>query len=154
MDGYFAGPGVEPRRIVDAEGWLETGDLGELDGEGSLRVHARRTDLIVTGGENVYPVDVEQRLERLPGVLQALVFGVADDRWGQVVAAALVLAEGASLEDIAEASRIELAPHKRPRLACRVAALPLTSSGKVQRANVADRYARDLHPFAPARRVG
>ena len=91
IDGYFRGPGRPLDRARGDDGLFDTGDLGEIDAAGALHVHARRTDLIVTGGENVYPVEVEQRLEALPGVRRALVFGVPDERWGQIVAAALEL---------------------------------------------------------------
>jgi O-succinylbenzoic acid--CoA ligase len=144
MDGYFAGPDaplVDPR---DADGWFDTGDLGELSESGALFVHARRTDLIVTGGENVYPVEVEQALEALPGVRRALVFGVPDERWGQVVAAALELMPGATLDAIGEHVATALASHKRPRLACTVDAVPLTTSGKLVRVGAAERYAPSL----------
>ncbi len=147
MDGYFRGEGqaLDPAR--DAEGFFDTGDLGELDTSGALHVHARRSDLVVTGGENVYPVEVEQSLEALPGVRRALVFGVPDARWGQVVAAAFELSPGASLADLASPIAAALAPHKRPRLACAVETLPLTASGKLERAGVAERYAAALRPF-------
>ena len=74
---------------TDAEGWFDTGDLGEIDARGCVFVHARRVDLIVTGGENVYPAEVERVLEEFPGVTAAGVFGVPDETWGQTVAAAL-----------------------------------------------------------------
>ncbi len=147
MDGYFRGAGVAPEPARDEEGWFDTGDLGELSAGGVLHVHARRTDFIVTGGENVYPVEVEQRLEAIPGVRRALVFGVADPRWGQVVAAALEMEPGVSMEALAEAVGGTLAPHKRPRLVCTVERLPLTSLGKLQRGGVAERYADALRPF-------
>ncbi len=147
MDGYFRGEGAAPDRARDAEGWFDTGDLGVIDGEGVLHVHARRSDLIVTGGENVYPVEVEQRLEALPGVRRALVFGVADARWGQVVAAAMEMDAGCPVEALAPRVAEVLAPHKRPRLVCQVEALPLTSSGKLVRGGAAERYAEVLRPL-------
>jgi O-succinylbenzoic acid--CoA ligase len=147
MDGYFRGPDRPLDPGVDADGWFDTGDLGELDGRGALHVHARRSDLIVTGGENVYPLEIEERLESIPGVRRALVFGVPDERWGQIVAAALELAPGAALDPLAAAAAARMAPHKRPRLACVVDALPLTGSGKLERARVAERYARALRPW-------
>jgi O-succinylbenzoic acid--CoA ligase len=147
MDGYFRGPDRDPDPARDAEGWFDTGDIGELDAAGTLHVHARRTDLIVTGGENVYPVEVEERLEAIPGVRRALVFGVPDERWGQIVAAALELAPGTSLPDLAAVVAASLAPHKRPRLACAVDALPLTASGKLERAGAAERHTPALRPF-------
>jgi O-succinylbenzoic acid--CoA ligase len=142
MQGYVRGPDRPLDPAVDEAGFFDTGDLGALDDDGRLHVHARRTDLIVTGGENVYPVEVEQRLSTIPGVRRALVFGVPDARWGQIVACALEMdpshpLDAASLE---EALTSRLAPHKRPRLFCAVDALPLTGSGKLDRARAAERY--------------
>ncbi|MDC0744282.1 class I adenylate-forming enzyme family protein [Polyangium mundeleinium] len=144
MSGYLAGPGEPLRPSLTADGFFDTGDLGALDEHGRLFVHARRTDLVVTGGENVYPAEVEQALEALPGVTRAVVFGVPDERWGQIVAAGLALdppdpARAAAL--VAEVGA-RLAPHKRPRLVAAVASLPLTASGKLDRA----RAVRELSP--------
>ena len=152
MDGYLRGADRPLDPGVDADGWFDTGDLGELDARGALHVHARRSDLIVTGGENVYPLEIEQRLESIPGVRRALVFGVPDARWGQLVAAVMELGPGASLDPLAAAAAARMAPHKRPRLACAVDALPLTGSGKLERAGAAERYAGVLAPW-PATRV-
>ncbi|MFT3770862.1 MAG: hypothetical protein QM820_36035 [Minicystis sp.] len=74
-----------------------------------------------------------------------------DDRWGQLVAAALELADGVDLAALADASAASLAPHKRPRLACAVDALPLTGSGKLDRTRLVERYAGALRPFSPLR---
>ncbi|MDI1474966.1 AMP-binding protein [Polyangium sp. y55x31] len=144
MSGYLAGPGEPLRTSLTSDGFFDTGDLGALDDQGRLFVHARRTDLVVTGGENVYPAEVEQALEALPGVTRAVVFGVPDERWGQIVAAGLALdppdpARAAAL--VAEAGA-RLAPHKRPRLVAAVESLPLTASGKLDRA----RAIRELSP--------
>jgi O-succinylbenzoic acid--CoA ligase len=132
MAGYWNEPPLAPGE------WFDTGDLGELDGRGRLHVHARRTDLIVTGGENVYPVEVEGVLEECPGVAAAAVFGIPDERWGQVVAAALV-AGGTAPSDTTLAAFVNerLAPHKRPRRICYVGALPQTPSGKLDRSALA-----------------
>lgn len=150
FDGYLTGEGtVDPAR---AAGLYDTGDVGELDERGHLHVHARRTDLIVTGGENVYPAEVEQALERCPGVRRALVFGVPDERWGQIVAAVIeadpARASGADLRgSIADLASRDLAPHKRPRRLAIAAALPLTPSGKVDRGGALARFAPLLRPF-------
>lgn len=141
FDGYLRPDGsVDP--ALSADGFFDTGDLGELDEEGQLHVHARRTDLIVTGGENVYPVEVEQALERLPGVRRAAVFGVPDDRWGQLVAAAIEPDPAAppDLQGLVDVLSTTLAPHKRPRRWALVGALPLTPSGKLSRAGLAELY--------------
>jgi O-succinylbenzoic acid--CoA ligase len=152
MSGYFRGPGQPPDPAVDAQGFFDTGDLGAIDEEGRLRVHARRTDLIVTGGENVYPAEIEQCLESLPCVRRALVFGVPDQRWGQVVACALEL-DPSSMESIGVEEELvalvpaRLAPHKRPRLFCAVDVLPLTRSGKLDRGGAVERYRDRLRPL-------
>jgi O-succinylbenzoic acid--CoA ligase len=114
--------------------WFDTGDIGELDARGRLHVHGRRTELIVTGGENVYPADVEHALETCAGVRAAAVFGVPDAHWGEVVAAAIV-ADGAAPSDAALAAfaRERLASHKRPRFVCYVGRLPQTPGGKLDR---------------------
>ncbi len=118
--------------------WFDTGDLGTVDAAGCLQVHARRTDLIVTGGENVYPAEVERALEECPGIAAAGVFGVPDPVWGQWVAAALVAGE-APPDDAILAAHLaaRLAPYKRPRRIGYVARLPLTPAGKPDRGALA-----------------
>ncbi|MEJ7732712.1 MAG: AMP-binding protein [Polyangiaceae bacterium] len=128
MRGYLG----QPPLADDA--WFDTGDLGHLDETASLFVAARRTDLVISGGENVYPAEVERVVDACPGVRRSLVFGVPDERWGQVVAVALVVEPaGVSASAFAGALATRLAPHKRPRLACVVDALPETRAGKVDR---------------------
>jgi O-succinylbenzoic acid--CoA ligase len=147
MQGYFRHEPLAPGA------WFETGDLGALDGEGRLFVHARRTDLVVSGGENVYPAEVEQALEACPGVGQALVFGVADERWGQRVAAVLVPSDPARGLDegaVYEALAARLAGYKRPKSVCVVDALPLLGNGKVDRAGAVARFSARLRPWGPS----
>ena len=133
MAGYWDGPALA------AADWFDTGDLGAVDAHGFLHVNARRGDLIVTGGENVYPAEVERELERCPGVVQAAVFGLPDDTWGQTVAAALVVdpTHGPSDGELSAWIGARLAPHKRPRRVCRVERLPQTAAGKPDRAALA-----------------
>ncbi|MEP7126102.1 MAG: o-succinylbenzoate--CoA ligase [Byssovorax sp.] len=149
MSGYFRGESRDADRERFVDGWLDTGDLGELDPSGALHVHARRTDLIVTGGENVYPLEIEQCLEALPGVKRALVFGVPDARWGQIVAAVIEAEIATAIDEaaLAQALAARLAAHKRPRLFGVVDALAVTGSGKLVRASAAERHAADLHPL-------
>jgi O-succinylbenzoic acid--CoA ligase len=117
-------------------GWLRTGDLGAFDADGALRVLGRARELIVTGGENVHPLEVEAALERVPGVRSACVFGVPDPTWGELVAAAVVVLPGVALDaaSIDAKLREELASFKRPRRIAFVAELPQTPSGKSDRA--------------------
>jgi O-succinylbenzoic acid--CoA ligase len=139
MRGYWRHPPLT--------GWFDTGDLGSLDRAGCLHVAARRTDLIVTGGENVYPAEVEQVLLSAPGVKQALVFGVPDDRWGQVVACAIVAEKEISAAALAEWLAARLASHKRPRRLCVVDALPVTALGKPDRLGAPQQLAQLLMPL-------
>jgi len=135
FDGYWPpGPQALP---LTADGYFVTGDLGRLDAQGRLHILARRTDLIVTGGENVYPVEVEQALERCPGVAAACVVGVPDPEWGQqVVAAVVAAARPPSLYELRQALRDRLAAYKHPRRLVLVPALPLNPTGKLDRAAV------------------
>lgn len=129
MSGYWNEPPLAPGA------WLDTGDLGEIDGRGCLHVHTRRGDLIVTGGENAYPAEIERVLEAFPGISAAGVFGVPDEVWGHTVAAALVVHESPP-SDAALLDYItrRLAPHKQPRSICYVRGLPHTPGGKLDRA--------------------
>jgi len=128
MAGYWDEPPLAPGA------WFDTGDLGALDARGCLTIDARRVDLIVTGGENAYPAEIERTLEAFPGIAAAGVFGVPDTVWGETVAALLV-AEGAPPPDAALREYVArtLAPHKRPRHVCYVGQLPHTPAGKLDR---------------------
>jgi O-succinylbenzoic acid--CoA ligase len=115
------------------DGWLHTGDAGYVDVDGYLYVLDRRDDLIISGGENVYPAEVEAALLSHPAVAEAGVYRVADARWGMAPAAKLVLRGDVTEAEIAEHCRSLLAAYKRPVRIAFVAALPRTSSGKLQR---------------------
>lgn len=108
------------------------GDLGRLDGDGYLFLDGRRDDLIITGGVNVYPAEVEHALASAPGVHEVAVFGVDDERWGQRVCAAVV-GDADAAGTVLEHARDVLAPYKRPKEIHLVDELPTTSTGKVQR---------------------
>lgn len=116
-------------------GWLHTGDLGYLDQEGYLYVLARRDDLIITGGENVYPAEVEAALLALPGIEDAGVIGVPDTEWGQAVVAAVRLMSGITRteEQIRSACRERLAGYKVPVRVRFIEVLPRNATGKLSR---------------------
>ncbi len=144
MSGYLGEPALE------RDAWFDTGDLGEIDDQGWLHVHARRTDLIVSGGENIYPAEVERVLEICAGVVAAGVFGVADEIWGQTIAAALVVAADAPPDQaIIDHMVAHLAAYKRPRQVCVVPALPHTGAGKLDRQALRDMTAA-LRPLRSA----
>jgi O-succinylbenzoic acid--CoA ligase len=128
------GPTVAPGR-ADADGWLHTGDLGRIDEEGFLYVEDRLDDLIVTGGENVVPAEVENVLLRHPQVADAAVVGREDPEWQQAVTAIVVLADGAETtpDELRRHCAESLAGFKVPKRIELAAALPRTPSGKLMR---------------------
>jgi O-succinylbenzoic acid--CoA ligase len=128
------GPTVAPGR-ADADGWLHTGDLGRIDEEGFLYVDDRIDDMIVTGGENVVPAEVEKVLLRHPEVADAAVVGREDPEWQQAVTAIVVLTDGseASPDDLRRHCAESLAGFKVPKRVELAAALPRTPSGKLMR---------------------
>jgi fatty-acyl-CoA synthase/long-chain acyl-CoA synthetase len=135
MLGYADDPAATAATI-DAAGWLHSGDLGTMDARGYVRVTGRLKDMIIRGGENVYPREIEDVLFDHPSVGEAAVFGLPDDRWGESVAAALRLLPdrpAPTPAELEEWARRRLAPHKVPRTWFVVPAMPLTGSGKVQK---------------------
>jgi len=123
------------RSSFDAEDWLHTGDVGLIDERGCLRLVDRLGDLIITGGENVYPTEVENVLLTLPGVADVAVLGVDDPRWGQRVCAVLVAAPGSHLDPdmVIAGCRKRLAAYKCPTEIRIASALPRNAAGKVVR---------------------
>ncbi len=124
------------------DGAFTVGDLGRLDADGYLYLDGRRDDLIISGGVNVYPAEVEAALAGVPGVVEIAVFGSADDRWGQRVCAAVVVGSGdqargevaaSVVEAVAAHAEAHLAAYKRPKQYVVLEALPRTPTGKVQR---------------------
>jgi long-chain acyl-CoA synthetase len=132
MLGYWRQPEATSHALVD--GWYRTGDAGRSDDDGYVYLVDRIKDMIVTGGENVYSVEVEQVLLRHDAVLEAAVFGVPDARWGEAVTAVVVVAEGEQLdaESLIEHCRGHIAGYKVPRaIEVRTDPLPKTSVGKI-----------------------
>lgn len=127
--GYFGGPDIEP---MDA-GWFHTGDLAYMDEDGFFYITDRKKDMFISGGENVYPAEVERALYEHPGVAQCAVIGVPDERWGEVGKAFIVRAAGAVLEadELIEHCRDRLARYKVPRHIAFVDQLPMSPAGKI-----------------------
>jgi len=137
MRGYLEEEAATAAALRD--GWLYTGDLGRLDGRGRLTVLARRTDLILSGGENVYPAEVEAVLATHPAVAEVAVVGRPDPRWGQVPVAVVVPREAASVDELPglrDWARARLAAFKVPAEVLPATELPRTAAGKVDRAAV------------------
>ena len=133
---YINNPDATAKTLVNGE--LHTGDMGYVDDDGDLFIVNRRSDLIVTGGENVYPAEVETVLRHHPAVHEAVVVGVDDEEWGQKVSCAIVVKNGMRLTEaeIVAYCNDHLAGYKRPRLIRFVDEFPLTASGKIQRGEV------------------
>jgi len=146
MDGYLGHD--RSGAPWTSDGWLRTGDLGSFLADGQLLVRGRLDDLIVTGGENVSPQEVEAWLETVPGVVSACVFSLPHDVWGEEVVAAIVIDAARYREDVLRDRLVnELATHKRPKRICPLDALPLNRSGKVDRAAVAVQCSGQLRPI-------
>ena len=143
---HVHGPTVAPGTLdaggklcpLSTDGWLQTRDLGRLEPNGALHVCGRHDEVIVTGGENVAPTEVEQVLAALPGVADVAVAGVPDVRWGHAVAAWVVPHPGVALtlENVRTAARGRLAAHKLPHRLYVVEELPRTAAGKLRRATL------------------
>ncbi|GAA1928614.1 long-chain fatty acid--CoA ligase [Nocardioides lentus] len=131
MKGYWNRPEATAETIRD--GWLRTGDLGTLDSDGDLRIVDRLKDMIIRGGYNVYPREVEEVLHTHPDVVEAAVVGVPDPRYGEEVAAAVVLRPGATLdaEELRRWAKERLSAYKVPHLVQVLPALPKGPSGKI-----------------------
>jgi fatty-acyl-CoA synthase len=140
MDGYFDLPEATAQAIDD-EGWLHTGDLGTMDERGYLRITGRLKDMIIRGGENISPREIEDVLFTHPDVLEVAVFGVPDERWGEIVAAAVRTAPGTAPDpaELVAFCRSSLSPHKAPRRWAFVEEFPLTPSGKIRKFVLRDR---------------
>jgi fatty-acyl-CoA synthase len=141
MKGYF-GDLKATAEAIDARGWLHTGDLGSMDAQGYLRIHGRIKDMIIRGGENIYPREVEDVLYTHPGVAHASIVGVPDPEWGEVVVAFVQPRTGHDLSshELTEFCRARLAAYKTPRLWRFVDQFPQTASGKIQKFVLRDEF--------------
>ena len=133
MQAYLDEPDLTDATLRD--GWLRTGDLGSLDGSGYLTLSGRAGDVIITGGFNVYPAEIENVLAGAPGVQECCVYGVDDSYWGERIEAVIVAVAGSnqSERDILEFVKNELGPVRTPKALHSVDALPRNAVGKVVR---------------------
>jgi len=131
FEGYWRNP--EASRAAFRNGWFLTGDVGERDADGYVRIVGRNKELIITGGFNVYPREVEEALESHPDVTEAAVAGSPDPEWGEVVTAYVVLARSVAPDALLEHCAPLLAPFKRPRRLHVVDRIPRSALGKIQR---------------------
>jgi len=152
MTGYFENPDATAEAIDD-DGWYHTGDLGSMDERGYCRIEGRLKDMIIRGGENIYPREIEDALFTHPAIADVAVVGVPDDKWGEQVAAFVRPAAGetATETELFAFLRERLAPYKTPRHWVFVDDYPLTASGKIQKFVLRERfvkgeYAADVAP--------
>jgi len=140
MKGYWKRPDATAAAIRN--GWFHTGDAGYLDEDGFLFIHDRLKDMIVSGGENIYPAEVENAVFGHPAVADVAVIGVPDEKWGEAVKAVVVLKSDAqaSAEDIIDYTRSRIAGYKIPRSVDFVSALPRNPSGKILRRELREPY--------------
>ena len=135
MIGYFNMPEATAETI-DSDGWVRTGDLGTMDDRGYIQITGRLRDMIIRGGENVYPREIEAVLFAHAAVADVAVFGIPDDHWGEVIGAVVRASDPAKRPTVSELQahcRATLAPFKRPTEWFICAQFPLTGSGKVQK---------------------
>lgn len=134
MKGYYKMPEATAA-VIDSEGYLHSGDLGTVDEHGYYRITGRIKDMIIRGGENIYPREIEEFLYTMPGIEDAQVIGVPDAKYGEVVGAFVRRAPGADITegDVQEFARARMARYKAPRYVFFVDEFPLTASGKIQK---------------------
>ena len=139
--GYWNRP--ELTNEVSRNGWWHTGDLGYRDDEGFVYLSGRRKDMIKSGTENIYPAEVEQAIASLPGVTEVSVIGVPDEEWGETVAAFVVRARGAKLDEetVIAHCRKQIASYKKPRYVLFVDMLPRNTTNKVNKDELRKRFA-------------
>jgi len=140
MVGYYKDPEATAEALKG--GWLHTGDLGRLDDEGFLYIVDRKKDMIITGGENVYPREIEEILYSHPKILEAAVIGLPDATWGEKIHAVIVLKDGQYMEEkeVIEYCKARLASFKKPKSVEFVDRLPRSPAGKVLKRVLRDRY--------------
>jgi fatty-acyl-CoA synthase len=139
MKGYYKMP-EETKKAIDENGWLHSGDLGTCDENGYYRITGRIKDMIIRGGENVYPREIEEFLFTIPSIKSAQVVGIPNEKYGEIVGAFVILDSGASLteEDVRDYALSRIARYKVPKHVFFVEEFPLTASGKVQKFKLKD----------------
>ena len=144
MVGYNDNPQATAETI-DTDGWLHTGDLGSMSARGYVKITGRVKEMIIRGGENLFPAEIEAALLEHPAIAEIAVAGVPDEKWGEIVVAFMRQAEGMghpSNDELKAFIRARLSPQKTPAHWVWVDAFPLTGSGKIQRFALAERFAK------------
>lgn len=139
MKGYYKNTDAT-NEVIDKDGWLHSGDLGVKDKNGYYRITGRIKDMIIRGGENIYPREIEEYLYHMQGIKDIQVAGIPSEKYGEEVGAFIILQEGADLlpEDVKAFCRGKIARHKIPKYIFFVNSFPLTGSGKIQKFKLKD----------------
>ena len=145
MRGYW-GDETRTNEVIDENGWMHTGDLATIDEDGYANIVGRKKDMIIRGGENIYPREIEDFLFTHPRISEAAVFGVPDETYGEIVAAWIRTVDGGplGLEDIRDFCNGQIAHYKIPAIAQCVDEFPMTVTGKLQKYLMRDQVAEDL----------
>jgi fatty-acyl-CoA synthase len=139
MLGYWNDP-EQTAEAVDAAGWMHTGDLATMDRDGYVNIVGRSKDMIIRGGENIYPREIEEFLYTHPAIRDVQVVGVPDERYGEEIAALVIAREPGTIDDVAvrEFCRGKIAHYKIPRYVISVDEFPMTVTGKIQKFKLRD----------------
>jgi fatty-acyl-CoA synthase len=141
MDGYYKMEAAT-RETIDEDGWLHTGDLGKVDENGYFKVTGRIKEMVIRGGENIYPREIEEFLHKNPKVCDVYVVGIPDKKYGEQLLAVIKLNEGeeSSAEELIEFCQGKIARHKIPKYWEFVDSYPMTASGKIQKFKIVEQY--------------
>jgi len=145
FSGYFGNPEAT-RAVIEAQGWFHTGDLARCDSEGYFFIVDRKKDMFISGGENVYPAEIEQALYQHPSVQMCAVIGVPDVRWGEVGKACVVLKQGQQVdaEALIAHLRERLATYKVPKSVTFMDALPISAAGKILKRELREQFTSEV----------
>lgn len=145
MRGYWADP-ERTAESIDSAGWMHTGDLATMDGDGYVNIVGRVKDMVIRGGENIYPREIEEFLHRNPKIADVQVFGIPDAKYGEELCAWIILKAGerANADEIRESCRGQISHFKIPRYIQFVASFPMTVTGKVQKYSMRDSMTEKL----------
>jgi len=145
MKGYYKMP-EETAKVIDADGWLHTGDLAVMDENGYCKITGRIKNMIIRGGENIYPREIEEFLYTHPKISDVQVYGVPDRKYGEQVMAAILLKKGmdATADEVRDFCRGKIANYKVPKYVKFVDSYPMTASGKIQKFKLREMAIREL----------
>ena len=139
MIGYNDNPEAT-KTTIDEKCWLHTGDLGVMDKDGFIKVTGRVKDMIIRGGENHFPAEIEAILVSHPAIMQVAVVGLPDEKWGEIIAAFFTSQTSINTHDLKDHCRANMSPQKTPSVWVHVPDFPLTGSGKIQKFSIREKY--------------